>query len=59
MMANGDREGWIFLFHPHTNNDYFLSTIKFRFFFVFKKVKRQMFLIYVEVRYTYDMVMPF
>ena len=20
VMTNGDREGWIFLFHPHTNN---------------------------------------
>ena len=31
MMTNGDREGWIFLSHPLTNNElFFLLTTKYR-----------------------------
>ena len=30
VMVNNDREGWIFLYHPYTNNKFFfLFTIKF------------------------------
>ena len=33
VMTNGDREGQIFLYHPHTNNRFFsLLTIKYRIF---------------------------
>ena len=49
MMTNGDPEGRIFLYHPHTNNVFFfLPTIKYRILCLkrFSKVSE-----YAEVRH--------
>ena len=43
VMTNGDHEGRIFLSHPHTNNIFYLLTIKYRiliFFLIKKKTSR-------------------
>ena len=52
MMTNGDREGWIFLSHPHMNNGFFFFlTIKYHILKRFKEVPE-----YAEIRY--DMMTP-
>ena len=40
VMTNGDREGRIFLFHPHTNNGFFFLLTNLYLIFFWKNMKK-------------------